>query len=176
MSHEERPNFIKILDDIKSCSVNTSTSKTNWENQTQEEIIKTIREGAAELYRRGVIKNPIKIYEHQLGAIKSLEYWHSGKIKQIPDMINIDSMLFNQQLPSPLDEQKQIFAFRNLFPSMEPEFKKLTNRFHTQYTIEELQKILQKHPNRTDVRMELMKLQKENKTKYIGRPKRKKKK
>jgi hypothetical protein len=50
------------------------------------------------------------------------------------------------------------------------------NKMHTQWTLEELQKAVQKHPNRIDLKLELMKLQKQNKTSYIGRPKRKKRK
>lgn len=50
------------------------------------------------------------------------------------------------------------------------------DKLQTQWTLEELQKAVQKHPNRIDLRLELMKLQKQNKTSYIGHPKRKKKK
>ena len=44
-----------------------------------------------------------------------------------------------------------------------------------QLSVEELQKAVQKHPNRIDLKLELIKLQKQTKTGRIGRPKRKKK-
>lgn len=50
------------------------------------------------------------------------------------------------------------------------------DKMHTQWTLEDLQKAVHKYPNRIDLKLELMKLQKQNKTSYIGRPKRKKKK
>lgn len=169
MSHEERPNFLKILEDIKSGSINTSPSvKSDLKNKSQEELIETIRQNAAELYSRGLLIDEMSFHDHQLPVIKSLEDWHSGKIKSLPDAFLFGSL--------PVEKQNTGFAFRELFPTLQPEFKKLTNRFHNQYTIEELQKILLKHPNRVDLKMELMKLQRENKTKYIGRPKRKKRK
>lgn len=175
MSREERPNFLKILEDLISCSINTSsTGKSDLTNQSEEELIETIRENAAELYRRGVITNPIKLHDYQLPVIKSLEDWNSGKSKPIPDAFLFGSL--PNIYSANTDKQKSVFAFRELFPNMQPEFKKITNKFHTQYTIEELQKILLKHPNRLDLKMELMRLQRENKTKHIGRPKRKKKK
>jgi len=40
----------------------------------------------------------------------------------------------------------------------------------------ELQKLVAKNPNRMDVKLELIKLQRANKSKFIGRPKRKKRK
>ena len=103
-----------------------------------------------------------------------MEDWHSGNIKPLPDVFLFDSLpgIYSAKT----DKEKSVFTFRNLFPTIEPEFKNTINHFHSQYTIEELQKILLKHPNRVDLKMELMKLQRENKTKYIGRPKRKKRK
>lgn len=175
MSHEERPNFLKILEDIKSGSINTSPSvKSDLKNKSQEELIETIRQNAAELYSRGLLIDEMSFHDHQLPVIKSLEDWHSGKIKPIPDAFLFGSL--PDIYSAHTDKEKSVFAFRDLFPALQPEFKKLTNRFHSQYTIEELQKTLLKHPNRVDLKMELMKLQRENKTKYIGRPKRKKRK
>lgn len=165
------PNISSLLDG----SVNTTPSKTTgFENKTQEEIIDDLRKGILELHKRDLIVDPVKFHEHQLKVIKSLEDWHSGKIKPIPDAFLFGSL--PDIYSAHTDKEKSVFAFRDLFPALQPEFKKLTNRFHTQYTIEELQKILLKHPNRLDLKMELMRLQRENKTKYIGRPKRKKRK
>lgn len=174
MTHVERHHFLKILEDIKSCSINTSTSKTGLENKTQEELIETIRQNAAELYRRDIISNSTKLYEHQLPVIKSLEEWMSENSKPIPDAFLFGSL--PDIYSTHTDKEKSVFAFRDLFPTLQHDFKNLTNKFHTQFTIEELQKILLKHPNRLDLKMELMRLQRENKTKYIGRPKRKKRK
>lgn len=163
-------NVSKLLDG----SINTTPSKkTSWETQTPEEITENIRQGIAELYSRGLTIDPVEFYKHQLQVIKSLEDWHSGKIKPLPDVFLFDSL---PVYSAKTDKEKSVFAFRNLFPTIEPEFKNTINRFHSQYTIEELQKILLKHPNRMDLKMELIKLQRENKTKYIGRPKRKKRK
>lgn len=175
MSHEERPNFLKILEDLRSCSVDTSsTGKSDLSSQTEEQLIETIRQNAAELYRRGVVTNTTKFNDYQLPVIKSLEDWHSGKTKPLPDAFLFDSFNIMQSVKT--DKEKSVFAFRNLFPEIDGHFKDTVKSFHSQYTIEELQKILLKHPNRMDLKMELMKLQRENKTKYIGRPKRKKRK
>lgn len=175
MSHEERPNFLKILEDLRSCSVDTSsTGKSDLSSQSEEQLIETIRQNAAELYRRGVVANTTKFNDYQLPVIKSLEDWHSGKIKPLPDAFLFDSFVNMQSTKT--DKEKSAFAFRNLFPEIDDHFKDTVKSFHSQYTIEELQKILLKHPNRMDLKMELMKLQRENKTKYIGRPKRKKRK
>lgn len=54
--------------------------------------------------------------------------------------------------------------------------KSAYDKAYNQWTLEELQKAVQKHPNRIDLKLELMKLQKQNKTSYIGRSKRKKRK
>lgn len=163
------------LSDLLDGSIRTEPKKQlNLQNQTQEEIIENIRNGIHELYKRGLIVDPVKFHEHQLKVIKSLEDWHSGKIKPVPDVFLFDSI--PNIYSAKTDKEKSVFAFRNLFPTIEPEFKNTINRFHSQYTIEELQKILLKHPNRMDLKMELIKLQRENKTKYIGRPKRKKRK
>lgn len=175
MSHEERPNFLNILEDLRNASGGTCTNnKTNFEGKTQEEIIDDIRRGIHELHKRGILIDEMSFYDHQLKVIKSLEDWHSGKIKPVPDVFLFDSI--PNIYSAKTDKEKSVFAFRNLFPTIEPEFKNTINRFHSQYTIEELQKILLKHPNRMDLKMELIKLQRENKTKYIGRPKRKKRK
>lgn len=175
MSHEEKPNFLNILEDLRSCSVDTSsTGKSDLSSQSEEQLIETIRQNAAELYRRGIVVNTTKFNDYQLPVIKSLEDWHSGKIKPLPDVFLFDSLPAIYSAKT--DKEKSVFTFRNLFPTIEPEFKNTINRFHSQYTIEELQKILLKHPNRMDLKMELIKLQRENKTKYIGRPKRKKRK
>lgn len=163
------------LSDLLDDSIRTEPKKQlNLQNQTQEEIIENIRNGIHELYKRGILIDEMSFYDHQLKVIKSLEDWHSGKIKPVPDVFLFDSI--PNIYSAKTDKEKSVFAFRNLFPTIEPEFKNTINRFHSQYTIEELQKILLKHPNRMDLKMELMKLQRENKTKYIGRPKRKKRK
>lgn len=175
MNGEERPSFFKALEELRNCSANTNPSTSiDWKNQSKEEIIETIRQGVAELYCRGVTVNPIKFHDHQLQVIKSLDDWHSGKIKPLPDAFLFDSL--PNIYSANTDKEKSVFAFRNLFPEIDGHFKDTMKSFHSQYTIEELQKILLKHPNRMDLKMELMKLQRENKTKYIGRPKRKKRK
>lgn len=175
MSHEERPSFLKTIEDLRNASGSTyANNKTNFEGKTQEEIIDDIRRGIHELHKRGVLIDEMSFHDHQLKVIKSLEDWHSGKIKPVPDVFLFDSI--PNIYSAKTDKEKSAFAFRNLFPEIDGHFKDTVKSFHSQYTIEELQKILLKHPNRMDLKMELMKLQRENKTKYIGRPKRKKRK
>jgi hypothetical protein len=180
MSHEEKPNFLKILEDIKSCSTDTTPNKTGWENKTQEEIIDDIRHGAAELYRRGIIDDPVKHHEHQLSVIKSLEDWHSGKIKPFSDPpVTIDSILSGTYIPAPIlsDQEQFAKAAKFLWGSMKDTIQNYVNpimkELKTQARIEELENILRKHPNRSDVKLELIKLKKTVKPK-IGRKKKRK--
>lgn len=165
------------LSDLLDGSIRTEPKKQlNLQNQTQEEIIENIRNGIHELYKRGLIVDPVKFHEHQLKAIQSLEDYFAGRIKPIPEKIIIDSYPSHIDHKSIAEKIKPAFIFDNVFSSLKGSFTSLINRHHSQYSIEELQRILQKHPNRMDLKMELMRLQRENKTKFIGRPKRKKRK
>ena len=174
-------------------SINTSTlaidSKKGWQNQTQEEIIENIRQGIAELYKRGLLMDELSFHEHQLKAIQSLEDWHSGKIKPIPEFITIDSIPMNfhshayigEHIPAAkgneFDEfaKAEKFLWNGMKETIHSYVSPLIAEINTQTRIEEIEKILRKHPNRQDLRKDLIKLQK-TLPKKIVKPKRKKKK
>ena len=118
-------------------------------------------------------------HDYQLAVVKSLEDWHSGKSKPLP-VIHIDSFPFMEHIPVPKQTKEEEFAkaVKVIWNGMKEVFHSyvdpLMEEINTQNRIEELEKILRKHPNRQDLRMELMKLQK-TRPKKIGKPKRKKK-
>ncbi len=176
MSHEERPNFLKILEDIKSGSINTSASvKSDLKNKSQEELIETIRQNAAELYSRGLLIDEMSFHDYQLPVIKSLEEWMTKNSKPLPDVFLFGDFC-GDSIPTPSlsKEEESIKAIKYLWGSMKETINNYVNpimqEINTQTRIEELEKILRKHPNRSDVRMELMKLKKTVKPK-IGRKK-----
>lgn len=134
-----------------------------WDKLTRDEIIENINYGSSLLN----------------GSSEELERLYKAACHHPPNPIIMAREEFERS-GMHIGRDNRISFVKDFWPEMKVTLTQTLDVFRSehfsQYTIEELQKILQKHPNRTDLRMELIKLQKQNKTKYIGRPKRKKRK
>ena len=153
---------------------------SGWNQLTREEIIENIKYGSSllngspeqleRLYREACHRPPEPL------IIPRDEFKNSQIAFAFPELR--EKLI--QELPAVTKEQEDFAkACKVLWNGM----KKITQVFaesaydkmQTQWTLEDLQKAVHKHPNRIDLKLELMKLQKQNKSSYIGRPKRKKK-
>lgn len=124
-----------------------------WKELTQEEIIENIKHGQSLIQK----EDNLSFFETELSRLRHIEKF--GHIERHPDItrpFNTD-YAFRETINNSLSNLRT-FAFPIL------------REVNEQSRIDELEKILRKHPNRSDVRMELMKLKKTVKPK-IGRKK-----
>lgn len=153
---------------------------SGWNQLTREEIIENIKYGSSllngspeqleRLYREACHRPPEPL------IIPRDEFKNSQIAFAFPEL---REKLIQERQAVTKEQEDFAKACKVLWNGM----KKITQVFaesaydkmQTQWTLEDLQKAVHKHPNRIDLKLELMKLQKQNKSSYIGRPKRKKK-
>ena len=119
-----------------------------WNKLSQEEIIENINYGKLllNLHHEKFNLNDPNRYKEQISIYASDSYQRSMKNLWIDAMIPIPDY-FSEALKESLQEKK----------------------------LKDLEKLLLKHPNRMDVKMEVIRLKKQFAGKNIGKPKRKKK-
>lgn len=119
-----------------------------WESLSQEDIVKNIEFGKSLLRQRPDIFVFTPKNNYKTGSNK--DPFEKFIIHKQPKFKSMD------------------FGLNNLPIG----FIETMNDFKSKSSIKEMQKILQKHPNRVDIKMQLMELQKQNKPK-IGKRKKK---